>query len=122
MRPLQSSQWKAPLRRGAGRFRIYNYGIEQIATTRHRLDDLARVITQSLANFANALDEGIVSHEKPAPDSLDQLFFRNQPPCVFGEIAEHVEGLRAERDFFFALQQRATHQIERIAVELESPW
>src|SRR5690606_3008949 len=56
---------------------------------------------------------------RPAPDRVQELFLRQQPPAVLDQVTEHPEGLGPQPDLFGAAEQRAALNVEYEITEAE---
>ena len=70
---------------------------QPVAAARNRLDQLARVVAERLADLADALHQAVVGHHDPRPDRVLQLVLGHEPPPVGDQVPQHREGLRPKR-------------------------
>jgi hypothetical protein len=100
---------------------------EPVTAPRHGRDDGLLAVTDGLTNLADAMCQGLVGYHDVRPDRLDQFFLGHQAIRILHEIAQHLEAFRAQSNFAIRGSQRATGDVQRIALEFEhaerrGPW
>jgi hypothetical protein len=94
-----------------------NRPIEDVATSRHRLDYLLRFISQGAPHVPYTLHERIVGYRRIGPEDLNQFSLLDEATWVFNQVSQGTEGFGLQFDLLSAAQQAATSQIERKAVK-----
>ena len=104
-----------PIRRDRGHRRF-----ESIAATGNRTDVSRAVVPQGAPQLADALHERVVGHDEVRPHRGEELFLRDEPPGIPGEVAQHAERLGPKCDFAAVQEQAAAIQVQHVAVEFQS--
>ena len=87
--------------------------IEDEASPCHRLQQLTVVVSQRLANLADALGQRVIGDERVRPDGSKQIVLGDQPPVVFVEVDQYLKRLGSQPDLAPAAQQASTVQADR---------
>ena len=99
------------------RFRGCYGDIEQIPSSRQRLQQPLTVFAEGAANIANGLCERIVADDGTGPDGLHELVFGHQPASVGQQHAQNPERLWPERDVIASAAQHAAIGIEHVVAK-----
>jgi hypothetical protein len=72
--------------------------LEQVAAPWHRLDHRMGVVAERATEFVDALHEAVVGDGDARRDRLQEFVLGHHPARVRGEVTQHREDLRTQRD------------------------
>lgn len=79
--------------------------VEDETSPRHGLQELVLVVTQRVANLADALRQRVIGHERVGPHGPKQIFFGYEGPLMFVEIEQYLKRFGSEPDFLATAQE-----------------
>src|SRR5215510_7308823 len=74
-------------------------------------------IVQYCADVADALDKGVVGDGNSGPDLLKKFRLRYRAARILSQIAQHLHGLRPQREVPTVALERSAVHIQRVVFE-----
>ena len=87
---------------------------EAVAAAMRGLDEARRlrVVAKRAADLAHADLERGIADEHPGPDGVHELVLGHQPAGVLGQVLQHAERFRRQRDRHAVMEQRGAPEVQ----------